>query len=208
MGLHAWWIFVCATFLVSAMPGPNMLHVMARSIDVGFGRAIFAMAGCMAGLLLLCGLSVAGMSALLAAMPWLFQAIKIAGALYLITIGIKAFRDDGEAASDGATVPAGRLPARILFRDGFLMSISNPKALIFAAAFFPQFIDPAAPKAPQFAILLATFAVIECAWYCTYALCGRSVARHLRKASWRRTLNRVTGGLFVAFGGSLLAWRG
>lgn len=208
MGLHAWWIFFCATFLVSAMPGPNMLHVMARSIHVGFGRAIVAMAGCMTGLLLLCGLSVAGMSALLAAMPRLFTAIKIAGALYLIYIGIKAFRDDGDAAGDEPTATAGRLPARILFRDGLLMSISNPKALIFAAAFFPQFIDPAAPKAPQFAILLATFAVIECAWYCTYALCGRSLARHLRKASWRRTLNRVTGGLFVGFGVSLLAWRG
>jgi len=209
MGFQAWWIFVCAAFLVSAMPGPNMLHVMARSMHFGFGRAIFTMAGCMAGLLLLFGLSAAGMSALLAAMPRLFEAIKIAGALYLLYIGIKAFRDDGsDADPEGVPVETGRLSTRVLFRDGFLISISNPKALIFAAAFFPQFIDPIAPKAPQFAILLATFAVIECAWYCTYALCGRSLARHLRKASWRRMLNRVTGSLFVGFGASLLAWRG
>jgi threonine/homoserine/homoserine lactone efflux protein len=208
MGLQAWWIFVCATFLVSAMPGPNMLHVMTRAMHFGIGRAAFTMVGCMTGLLLLFSLSAMGMSALLAALPRLFDAIKIAGACYLIYLGIKAWRDDGaqpDSAHDYINQPAATGSA--LFRGGFLVSISNPKALIFAAAFFPQFVNPDAPKAPQFAMLVVTFAVIECGWYMTYALGGRSLVRHLRKASWRRMLNRVTGTLFVGFGALLLVWQ-
>ncbi len=208
MTLQAWWIFVCAAFVVSAIPGPNMLHVMSRSMRYGIGRAMFTMAGCMLALLMLFGLSAAGMSALLAALPQLLDAIRIAGAAYLVWIGIKAWRDDGapiDVAEDGRAT--GTLSRGALFRGGFLISVSNPKALIFAAAFFPQFINPAAPKGPQFAILLATFVVIETAWYFTYATGGRTLSRTLRRAEWQRMFNKATGGLFVAFGVSLLAWR-
>ena len=208
MTLQAWWIFVCATFLVSAMPGPNMLHVMTQAMRQGVGRCLFTMAGCMAGLLLLFGLSAMGMSALLTALPQLLDAIRIVGAAYLVWVGIKAWRDrgapidlrEGEVADVAAT--AGQL-----FRGGFLISVSNPKALIFAAAFFPQFVAADAPKIPQFAILLCTFAVIEIAWYFTYAVSGRSLARYLKQATWQRMFNRATGGLFVFFGLSLLVWR-
>jgi threonine/homoserine/homoserine lactone efflux protein len=208
MTLQAWWIFVCATFLVSAMPGPNMLHVMARGMRYGIGRAVFTMAGCMVALMTLFGLSAMGMSALLAALPQLLDIIRIAGAAYLVWIGIKAWRDDGapvDIAEDGLAIVD--LSPGALFRGGFLISISNPKALLFAAAFFPQFVDAHLPKAPQFAILLATFVVIETGWYFTYATGGRTLAHYLRRESWQRMFNRVTGGIFVFFGLSLLAWR-
>ncbi|ATE66652.1 LysE family translocator [Rhizorhabdus dicambivorans] len=208
MTLQNWWIFVCATFLISAMPGPNMLHVMTQSMRHGFRRAAFTMAGCMIALLSLFGLSAMGMSALLSALPQLLTAIKVIGAVYLIWVGIKAWRDDSapfDIDADGLD-PRARSGTE-LFRQGFLISISNPKALIFAAAFFPQFVSPALPKAPQFAILLATFVVIETGWYMTYATGGRTLARYLRSAEWQRRFGRASGALFVAFGLSLLAWR-
>lgn len=208
MTLQAWWIFVCATFLISAMPGPNMLHVMTQSMHHGFGRAFFTMAGCLLALLLLFGLSAMGMSALLAALPELLTAIKIGGAAYLIWIGIKAWRDDSAPVDlDVEAIELRRKTPFELFRAGFLISVINPKALIFAAAFFPQFVNPTAAKAPQFAILLATFVVIESSWYMTYATGGRTLARYLRRAEWQRQVNRVSGALFVLFGLSLLAWR-
>lgn len=208
MSLQNWWIFVCATFLISAMPGPNMLHVMTQSMRHGFRRAAFTMAGCMLALLMLFGLSAMGMSALLAALPQLLTAIKLVGAAYLVWIGIKAWRDDSPPIDiDAAGADAVKRTPCGLFRQGFLISVSNPKALIFAAAFFPQFVSPALPKAPQFAILLATFVVIETGWYLTYATGGRTLARYLRRAEWQRWFNWVSGGLFVAFGLSLLAWR-
>jgi threonine/homoserine/homoserine lactone efflux protein len=181
---------------------------MTQSMRHGFGRAVFTMAGCMLAMLCLFGLSAMGMSALLAALPQLLTAIKIMGAAYLIWIGIKAWRDDDapiDIDSD-AIEPQRRTPGE-LFRAGFLISIINPKALIFAAAFFPQFITPALHKAPQFAILLATFVVIESGWYMIYATGGRSLARYLRRAEWQRQVSRVSGVLFVLFGLSLLAWR-
>lgn len=208
MTLQSGWIFVCATFLISAMPGPNMLHVMTQSMRHGFGQAFFTMAGCMLALLSLFGLSAMGMSALLAALPQLLTVIKVGGAAYLIWIGIKAWRDDSAPVYiDAETIELRRKTPYELFRAGFLISISNPKALIFAAAFFPQFVSPVAPKAPQFAILLVTFVVIESGWYMTYATGGRTLARYLRRPEWQRHVNRVSGALFVLFGLSLLAWR-
>ncbi|TZG27900.1 LysE family translocator [Sphingomonas montanisoli] len=211
MTLAHWWIFVCATFLVSAMPGPNMLHIMTRAMRHGVARATFAMAGCMLALLTLFGLSAAGMSALLSALPQLLGIIKVGGAAYLIWVGIKAWRDRGTPVDVGPNTGNAAIDPQAsagqLFRGGYLISIANPKALIFAAAFFPQFIDASAPKAPQFAILLATFAVIETAWYFTYALGGRSLSGLLREMRWQRRFNRATGALFVGFGLSLLAWR-
>ncbi|WP_165322757.1 LysE family translocator [Rhizorhabdus phycosphaerae] len=208
MSLQNWWVFVVATFFVSAMPGPNMLHVMTQSMRHGFVRAFATMAGCMLALLLLFGVSAMGMSALLSALPELLTLIKVAGAAYLVWIGIKSWRDDSPPVdlSDELSTGAAR-SAATLFRSGFLISISNPKALIFAAAFFPQFVSPTLPKAPQFAILLATFVVIETGWYMTYATGGRTLARHLRRPEWHRWVNRTSGALFVMFGLSLLAWR-
>jgi len=208
VSLQSWWIFVCATFLISAMPGPNMLHVMTQSMRHGFGRAVFTMAGCMLGLLALFGLSAMGMGALLWLLPQLLTAIKIVGALYLIWVGIKAWRDDSAPIDvEGDGIDLRRRTASELFRQGFLISISNPKALIFAAAFFPQFVSPAAPKVPQFAILLVSFVVIETSWYMTYPTGGRTLARYMRRAELQRLFNRVSGCLFMLFGVSLLAWR-
>ena len=208
MTLQSWWLFVCANFLISAMPGPNMLHVMNQGMRQGIGRTTFTMAGCMAGLFTLFGLSAMGMSALLAALPQLLTAIKIAGALYLVWLGIKSWRDDSApidiGSDDGGAV---RKTAFELFRAGFLISISNPKAMIFAAAFFPQFVDQALPKLPQFTIMLATFVVIEMSWYMIYATGGRTLARFIRDAAWQRRFNRTNGALFILFGASLLAWR-
>jgi len=147
------------------------------------------------------------MSALLAALPQLLTAIKIAGALYLIWIGIKAWRDQSAPVDLGAGDLGARKAPVELFRAGFLISISNPKALIFAAAFFPQFVDPLMPKAPQFAIMLASFVVIEMGWYMTYASGGRTLARFLREARWQHRFNKASGALFMLFGVSLLAWR-
>nr|WP_047166471.1 LysE family translocator [Sphingomonas sp. Y57] len=209
MPLHSWWLFVCATFVISAMPGPNMLHVMTQSMRHGFRRAFFTMAGCLLALLVLFGLSAMGMSALIAALPELLTAMKIVGAAYLIWIGIKALRDDSPPIDiDAGNVELQGKSAGELFRAGMLISLSNPKALIFAAAFFPQFVSPALPKGPQFAILLGTFVVIESGWYMTYATGGRTLAHYLRRAEWQRHVSRASGALFVLFGLSLLAWRG
>ncbi|MDR6509711.1 threonine/homoserine/homoserine lactone efflux protein [Novosphingobium capsulatum] len=207
MALHTWWLFVVTVFFISISPVPNMLHVMTRSVTLGFGRAMLAMSGCFLAVLTLLSLSAAGLSAVLVAMPQVFTALKIVGAAYLLYLGYKSWtakESPVDMVGDGAVA----LPSLLgLFRTGFLIGISNPKALLFAGAFLPQFIDPARPKAAQFAVMVATFGVIEMTSYLLYALGGRSVARWLEKPSPRKVFNRVTGAIFVAFGVAMVGSR-
>ncbi|QVM84982.1 LysE family translocator [Novosphingobium decolorationis] len=209
MPLQTWWLFALTVFAISATPGPNMLHILTRSVDFGLARTFAAMAGCLSGLMILLTASVAGLSTLLVAVPGLFTALRYAGAAYLVYLGIKAWRTRAGLLDVAETaLPPARLGAAALYRGGLAISLSNPKAILFAAALLPQFIDPAQPTGPQFAVLLATFAVIESFWYMTYALGGRSMGRALERPSVKNLFNKLTGGLFVAFGIALLTARG
>ena len=147
------------------------------------------------------------MTTLLLAIPGAFDALRYLGVAYLIYLGIKAWRSNATPID----VSEGELPLtlslRALFRGGFAIGISNPKLILFAAAFFPQFVDPGHPKPPQFALLVATFAVLESFWYAVYALGGRSLAGYLERPAVKRAFNRVTGVIFVGFGLALLRTR-
>lgn len=204
MSLHVWWIYVTAVFLISATPGPNMLHVMTQSIAHGPRRVLATMAGLMSAVLLCLVASALGLGAVLKASPRLFDLLRYAGVAYLVWLGIKAWR-----APVG--IPVGT-PARsrsdgALYGTGLLTGLSNPKLIVFAAALFPQFIDIARPFWTQLAILIASFVAIESFWYAMYALGGARLARWLAPANRQRLFNRGTGLLFIGFGGALLGAR-
>ncbi|CAN5421640.1 LysE family translocator [soil metagenome] len=203
MLIKTWWIYAVAVFFISGTPGPNMLHVMTRSIQVGHRRALFTMAGCMTAILLCLLASAAGLGAVLKAAPRLFDALRYAGVAYLVWLGIKAWRAPIAAPQVEARPHAG-LSGVALYRGGLLTGLSNPKLIIFAAALFPQFITADAPFAPQLAILVVTFLLIEAGWYMVYAQGGRRLASWLKPENRQRMFNRVTGVVFIGFGGMLL----
>ncbi|AOK15374.1 amino acid transporter [Burkholderia cepacia] len=205
MSLHTWWLFVATVFVVSAIPGPNMLLVMTHGARHGLRRSSATMAGCLSALVLMLSVSAAGLGAVLEAWPAMFNTLRFAGAAYLIYLGVKAWRARVEADAPGAdveTVPRQAAPASrgVLFRNGFLVAGSNPKAILFAAALLPQFINAAEPTLPQFGILVVTFAVIEVSWYLVYASFGTRIGATLKSQSVAKIFNRLTGGLFVGFG--------
>jgi threonine/homoserine/homoserine lactone efflux protein len=208
MSMHIWWLFVMMTFVVSATPGPNMLLVMSHSAHFGFRAALATMAGCMTALLAMMSLSAAGLGALLQTFPTVFDTLRWLGAAYLAYLGVKSWRSPvhepgpASSAADGQPAHAGRL-----YRQGVLVAASNPKAILFAAAFFPQFIRPEMPQLPQFGILLATFAFIEVGWYVVYAGSGQRLAAYLRRASVLKTFKRLTGGAFIGFAALMAAAR-
>jgi len=205
MPLHVWWLYVTAVFLISATPGPNMLHVMTRSIHHGPRRALAAMAGLLSAILLCLIASALGLGALLKASPRLFDGLRYAGVAYLIWLGVKAWRMPvGDAGELGAT--RGR-SLRALYGSGLLTGLSNPKLIVFAAALFPQFIDTSRPFAAQLAILVASFVAIEFGWQCVYALGGLKMQCWLAPATRQRLFNRGAGMLFIIFGGALLGAR-
>lgn len=203
MNLHTWWLFVATVFVISAIPGPNMLLVMTHGAQHGLRRSSATMAGCLSALVLMLAVSAAGLGVVLEKWPAMFNALRMIGAAYLVYLGIKAWRAPAdEAAADTADAIAAR-PARsrlALFRNGFLVASSNPKAILFAAALLPQFIDATQATLPQFGVLVATFAVIEVSWYLVYAGFGMRIGTKLKSRSIAKLFNRLTGGVFVDFG--------
>ena len=209
MTLSTWWLFILMTFVVSATPGPNMLLVMSTSARYGTRAAVVAMMGCMTALLAMMSISAAGLGAVLQTSPQVFEVLRLAGAADLAYLGVKVWRapvqDQAAAETPQATMPGANHGA--IYRQAFLVAASNPKAILFAAAFFPQFIHADAPQLPQFAILLVTFTVIEVGWYMVYAIGGLRLSSYLQRAHVMRAFNRLTGGVFIGFAALMAAAR-
>lgn len=181
-----------------------MLHVMIRSIQFGVRKSVLAMLGCLSGIVVILAASAAGLNTMMLASPTLFGIFRYFGVAYLIHLGIRSWRGsdapfDAENAGRAAGMSSGRI-----FLGGLIIGISNPKMLLFTAAFLPQFIDPGQPVLSQYAVLTATFAVVEGFWYAVYGMGGMKLAGYLSKRSIQKAFNRITGGIFVGFGLTLL----
>jgi hypothetical protein len=208
MNLNTWWLFFGMTFVVSATPGPNMLLIMSTSARWGVRAAVAAMAGCMSSLLVMMSVSAAGLGAVLHAFPAVFDVLRFFGAAYLAYLGVQCWRAPvQESAPDVSAEPVAGESAWSLYRRGAMVAGSNPKAMLFAAAFFPQFIHADSPALPQFAILLATFTVIEVSWYFAYAFSGHKLSQYLQQTRVMRAFNRLTGGAFIGFAGLMAVVR-
>lgn len=201
MQLHTWWLFVTATFFISAAPGPNMLLIMSQSVRFNFRSAMCGALGCLSALFLMMSASAAGLGVLLQSAPTVFEILRWIGAAYLAYLGYKVWTApvSDTSAEDAATAPRARTSAWELYRVGFVTAASNPKALLFAVAFLPQFIQAGQPELPQFGILLGSFTVIEMSWYLIYAIGGFKLSVYLKRASVLKKFNRLTGGAFVGF---------
>ncbi len=196
--------FLVTAFVVSMTPGPNMLLAMSLGLRYGVRRAAWGGLGMCVALTILATLSVLGLGALLQASEPAFLTVKWLGVGYLTWLGIASWRaptEQGASGTNGAAVEESS--ALRLFLRGLFVAFSNPKALVFMAALFPQFIEPSAPLGPQLAALVAIMVVVEFGWIMAYATGGNSIASRLSSATATRTLNRLTGGLMIGAGGLL-----
>ncbi|MCG2593333.1 LysE family translocator [Ramlibacter sp. XY19] len=199
MTLSSYFLYLAAVALLVVTPGPTMLMCVTNAINQGPAKALASAGGALAASLGVMLLSALGLGALLSASETAFTALKLAGAAYLVWLGIRTFRKAGEPLV-AAQAPA----ARSFFLQGLLVGASNPKALIFFAAFFPQFIQPQAPLAPQFALLALTFVACDGLMLAACAIGVGRLAPWLRRADIVRAVNRTCGGLFALLGGLLL----
>ena len=211
MGLHDWLVYVIAAVGLSLTPGPNGLLVLSHGMRFGLARASYTAAGGVAGFLVLVAISLAGLGVLLATSERAFTTAKWIGAAYLVYLGIRtwraappAVRARGDAGAP-PDVSARVASARRCFVEGFLVAVTNPKALIFFAAFLPQFMQPGLSFGTQFVVLGGTFAVVELIYEIVLAGAAQRVAPWLGRHG--RIFNRITGATFVAIGGVLAASR-
>ena len=205
MSLTTYLSFVLISAAQVAAPGPSTVFLVNNSILFGRKRAIFALSGDLAAIALLASLSAAGVGGLLAANETVFTALRLAGVGYLLWLGSRHFRPV-PAASDEATSSriAGDAAGGKLWLQSFGIGISNPKAILFFAALFPQFVPPG-HRYGGLAILVATFVATKLVVLGGYAIGARQIRKVFVRRGNAALGRRLTGGVFVLFG-SVMAW--
>ncbi|HEY8016013.1 MAG TPA: LysE family translocator, partial [Dongiaceae bacterium] len=151
--------FTTVTVIAVATPGPTVLLALANGSRFGVRRALFGMAGAVASDIVLVGAVSLGLGALLAASEIAFTVVKWVGVAYLAFIGVRLLLSKGGLAIPDAN-GAGRSD-RAIFLKSFLVAVTNPKGYLFCTAFLPQFIDPSAALAPQYAALCVIFCLVD-----------------------------------------------
>jgi homoserine/homoserine lactone efflux protein len=195
MSFELYGAYLVACFLIMLLPGPNVMLVISNTLRHGTRAGLLNVAGTQLGLAIVIALVGFGLASVMSALGNWFLWIRLAGAAYLIWVGIKLFRANPQTLED----PAPRKPRGGFFGQALLVTLSNPKLLLFFGAFFPQFIDPAGNTALQIAIMGVTSMAVAALCDSTYALVsGR--ARHLLSRSRVRWLNRVSGSFMVGGG--------
>ena len=199
MSWSVWFALVGAAVLISLTPGAGAINTMTNSIGVGWTRSIWGILGQQLALLVHIAVVAAGVGVLVAESHVLFEVIRYAGAAYLVYLGVRQLLARPEAVD--AEAPVVRLTAWQMFRQGVLVNLTNPKAVVFFLAFTPQFIRPSRPVLPQYGVLAATVVVVDVLvmWF-VFAVAARGLRRMTRTPSGQRRLNRIFGGLFVGVG--------
>ena len=196
MNLDNWHIYLLAAIGLSLSPGPNGLLALTHGALHGRRMALFTIFGGASGFVTLIALSMFGIGALLqASLAWL-TALKWVGGAYLVWLGIQVWRSAPIGIELGGAAEA--RSGWSLFRQGALSALTNPKGLLFFAAFLPQFIDPARSLLVQFAVMAGTFAATEIVTELFIASMAHRISPWLRKVG--RRFNQACGGMFMAIG--------
>ncbi|WGW03482.1 LysE family translocator [Tropicibacter oceani] len=197
MALELWLTFVAASTALLLIPGPTVLLVLSYALSKGRGVAVASAAGVATGDFVAMSLSLAGLGALVAASATLFTVLKWLGAGYLIYLGVKLIRS---APADGLTLPATDISARGVFWHNAAVTALNPKSIAFFIAFVPQFITPAAPLLPQFAILVGTFVTLAALNALAYALAADRLRRTITRPGVIPWITRAGGATLITMG--------
>jgi homoserine/homoserine lactone efflux protein len=193
---HLFAAFCLATTALILMPGPIVTLVVANSLAHGARTGLATVAGAGTGNAVLIALGALGLTTVLALMAPVFEWVRWAGAAYLVWLGIKSWRA-AVAAADTTALHADARP-RGVFWHGAVVALTNPKTILFYAAFFPQFVDPARPAGPQIAAMSVVMLAIAVLFDTMYALlAGRLRPWLVRHARLR---HGITGTLLVGTG--------
>lgn len=199
MQLDTWIYYTLAILVLTASPGPSSLLCLSKGVSSGFRLALTTALGSLSAITIILTLSFTGLGVVIASSEFVFNIIKWCGAAYLIWLGIQAFRSKQNdfSKSDSAQVSTSHVSA---YTSGFIVGSSNPKAIIFFTALFPQFIDPTDSLLAQYAIFAGTFVVFELSWLTFYSLLGVKTSNWLFEAGRAKLFNRLTGGVFISAG--------
>ncbi|MEV4597673.1 LysE family translocator [Amycolatopsis sp. NPDC049253] len=202
--------FAALTFLMVVVPGPSVLFTISRALTVGRRDALLTVLGNATGVYAQVVAIAFGLGAVVTTSATVFTAIKLAGALYLVYLGVQAIRKRRKLA-DAMAAAVRTTPGRTLtvLRDGFIVGFANPKSIVFLAALLPQFVDPAAGSVPAQMLLLGLcLPVIALASDTAWALVAGTARTWFARSPRRLELVGGTGGLVMIGLGATLAFTG
>jgi threonine/homoserine/homoserine lactone efflux protein len=200
MSVELFLAYVAACVVFTVIPGPTVTLTVANSLRYGVRAGPLTVLGTQFGAAVMLGILLVGLASIIAAMGWWFEWLRFAGAAYLVWLGWKLLRAPPPEAPADTRVPA---PRGGFVLQGFLVFVSNPKALLWFGAFIPQFVDPAGNYVGQVVLLGLTAMAVAAPSDAVYAvLTGRAGA--LFAARHARTVSRL-GGLCLIGGGAWLA---
>ena len=197
MSLQLYFAFVAACVALALLPGPIVTLVIGNGLRYGTRAALTNIAGAQAGLAIVIGIVAVGLTSLMATMGYWFDWVRLAGAAYLVWLGVKLIRSPVVGLDADAAPPPP--PRGGFFLQGVVVLLSNPKVLVFFGAFIPQFMDMSRDHVSQVALLGVTFMVIAGMTDAMYALlAGR--ARVFFSARRTRLVSRISGGCMIGGG--------
>jgi RhtB (resistance to homoserine/threonine) family protein len=201
-GLHSLPLYVASCILLNLTPGQDTMYIVGRSLAQGRRAGVLSVMGIMTGVLVHTLLAAFGLSALLAASALAFTAVKLAGALYLVWIGIGYLRSPASEDGPLMTAQAEALQPGAVFRQGMLTNLLNPKVSLFFLSFLPQFVDPGVQWAFIPFLLLGMIFFTTGSIWCLVLVYGATwmTGRLRHRAPLSRILKKVTGALFVGLG--------
>lgn len=195
MSVELYLTYVAACIVVVIVPGPTVTLIVANSLTYGTRAGLSNIAGTQLGLAVMMGIVLVGLAWIIETMGWWFDWLRIAGAAYLIWLGWKLLRTPASLA-DPSRVPR---PRGGFFLQGFLVLMSNPKALLLFGAFIPQFVDPSGAYVGQVMLLGVTAMMAAAIFDSAYAIVAGQ-ARTLMSPKRVRLVSRMSGGFLIGGG--------
>lgn len=200
MDLHILLIFIPTFFLVAVSPGLNMMLAMALGMSIGVRRALWMMYGELIGVATVAICATLGVAAIMLHYPMIFAVLKYIGGAYLIYLGWQMWRSKGRLAVGAhahQVLPTSRV---VLFSQGLVTALVNPKGWAFMVSLLPPFINIGSPLLPQLSILVAIILSLEFSSMLLYASGGKWLRVLLQTPKNVRIINRITGTLMMGIG--------
>ncbi|HEX2627141.1 MAG TPA: LysE family translocator [Candidatus Limnocylindrales bacterium] len=194
--------FLLGSILITMVPGPDMALVMRQVFIGGTALAQRTVYGNLTGLVVHTAALAAGLSALLAASAEAYSVVKLAGAAYLVYLGVQTLRSARRAQWDDETDVASRsVPSmRMGYAQGLVSTVLNPKTALLFYTYLPQFVDSTRPVLPQIAFLGAVHILVGLVWMSAYVLLVARAHRTLTRPSVRRRIEAITGAVIILLG--------
>lgn len=209
MSFEVWLSFTLLVFLLVLTPGPSILIGMSHALRYGARPTLMTALGDVTANMIQMVIAAVGLGAVLATSTVAFGVVKWCGVVFLLVIGLLSFFRKPKKSNDNNGIEMNISGAyevvshRKLFREGFLVAAGNPKAIAFFGALFPQFVNPAAPLAPQLLTLGATFVVLDYSFVMIYAMGAARIMPWLIKRGGNNVVARVSGAILIVAAGLL-----